>query len=243
MRLEADERRRQPMRSLKEIYLRRFSQQDADTKDLIWRELTAFLQEWIPIPLNGRVLDLACDRGDFIRHVKARERWASDMRDVADHLPPDVHFIQANGLDLAEKAPRGSFDVVFMSNYLEHLQTSEVVVRQLEVARRLIKVGGRVVVLQPNIRLVGGRYWDFIDHQVALTDRSLVEAAELAGLRTAKVIPRFIPYTTKSWLPQHRLLVRAYLRFPPIWWVLGGQSLYSGAVDAPVAEDDAGSTK
>ena len=44
-----------------------------------------------------------------------------------------------------------------------------------------------MIVLQPNVRLVGGAYWDFIDHQVALTEKSLVEAGDLAGLRTVEL--------------------------------------------------------
>ena len=104
----------------------------------------------------------------------------------------------------------------------------EAVVEQLRVARTLLKAGGRVVVLQPNVRLVGGAYWDFIDHSVMLTERSLVEAGELAGLRTVELIVRFLPYTTKSRLPQSPRLVRAYLGFRPAWRLLGKQTLYVG---------------
>jgi len=81
-------------------------------------------------------------------------------------------------------------------------------------------------VLQPNIRLVGGRYWDFIDHTVDLTERSLAEAAELAGLTVDRTIVRFLPYTTKSRLPQSRRLVRAYLACRPAWALLGKQTLF-----------------
>ena len=66
------------------------------------------------------------------------------------------------------------------------------------------------------------------DHYTALTEQSLVEAAELAGLTTTNLITRFLPYTTKSRIPQHRLLVRAYLAFPPLWRLLGQQTLYIG---------------
>ena len=55
-----------------------------------------------------------------------------------------------------------------------------------------------------------------------------MEAAELAGLRTVEVIVRFLPYTTKSRLPQSPRLVRAYLAFRPAWRVLGKQTLYVG---------------
>ena len=223
----AEDRIRAP-ETLKEIYTRRFTEKDAADKDLIWREVGAYLQRHIPIPTGGEVLDIACDRGDFIRNISARGRWATDLRDVSQHLPGDVHFVQANGIDLDKSLPNSHFDVVFMSNYLEHLPTSEHVIAQLSVARQLVKPGGKVAVLQPNIRLIGGSYWDFIDHQVGLTDRSLVEAGELAGLSTHRVIRRFLPFTTKSRIPRNPLLVRWYLRFPIVWTVMGKQSLYIG---------------
>ena len=67
----------------------------------------------------------------------------------------DVRFVQGSGLDLATLVPTGHFGTVFMSNYLEHLPSAEAVVDQLRVARRLLRPSGRVIVLQPNIRLVG----------------------------------------------------------------------------------------
>jgi ubiquinone/menaquinone biosynthesis C-methylase UbiE len=224
----AEDRKPPAVAGLKEIYTRRFSEKDAADKDLIWREVAAYLQRTIPISTTGEVLDLACDRGDFIRNISARGRWATDLRDVSAHLPADVKFVQANGTELHKFLPNSHFDVVFMSNYLEHLPTSEHVIAQLTVARQLVKPGGKVVVLQPNIRLIGESYWDFIDHQVGLTDRSLVEAGELAGLSTERVIRRFLPFTTKSRLPRHPALVRWYLRFPLAWTVMGKQSLYVG---------------
>ena len=98
--------------------------------------------------------------------------------------------------------------------------------RQLEVVSGVLKPGGRVIILQPNIRLVGARYWDFIDHSVALTERSLVEAATLSGFSTETLVTRFLPYTTKSRLPQSPFLVRAYLRLAPLWRLFGKQTLF-----------------
>lgn len=129
---------------------------------------------------------------------------------------------------LARVLPAGYFGGVFMSNYLEHLATSDEVLRQLEVAHASLRPNGCLVVLQPNIRLVGGAYWDFIDHHVALTERSLVEAAELAGLRTVEVRTRFLPYSTRSRLPKHPAFNCAYLAFRPAWWLLGKQTLFVG---------------
>ena len=211
---------------LKQVYEQRFNEADEAAKEAIWQELGKFFQRFIEP--DARVVDIACDLGYFIRNIKAADRWATDIRDVHGALPKDVHFVHASGLDLADVMPNDHFDLAFFSNYLEHLPTTESVLEQLRVTFSLLKPGGRVLILQPNIRLIGGAYWDFIDHQTALTEKSLAEAAVMAGFRTKDVITRFIPYTTKSRLPQHPLLVRAYLAFPPAWWLMGKQTLYLG---------------
>jgi len=216
---------------LKEVYRQRFSQADEAGKEAIWRELGRFLQRFVEP--GASVVDIACDLGYFIRNIHAADRWATDIRDVASSLPEDVHFVRASGLDLAEVLPNDHFDLAFFSNYLEHLPSTEAVLQQLKVTYSILKPGGRVLILQPNIRLIGGSYWDFIDHQTALTERSLAEAAAMAGFTHKKVISRFLPYTTKSRLPQHPLLVRAYLAFPPAWLVFGKQTLYLGEKPKP----------
>jgi SAM-dependent methyltransferase len=211
---------------LKEVYEQRFSREDQAGKEEIWRELGHYLQRYIDP--GARVVDIACDLGYFIRNIRAADRWATDIRDMADSLPKDVHFVRASGLDLANVMPNNHFDLAFFSNYLEHLPSTEAVLQQLKVTFSILKPGGRVLILQPNIRLIGGSYWDFIDHQTALTEKSLAEAAAMAGFTHKQVIARFLPYTTKSRLPQHPLLVRAYLAFPPAWLFFGKQTLYLG---------------
>ena len=190
----------------------------------MWREIGRHLQRYIPA--DSAVLDLGAGSGNFIANISARERWASDVRDTSAEMPRDVKFICSNGLALRGAAPLGHFDRVFMSNYLEHLPSPEAVVEQLTVVHDLLKVGGQVIVLQPNIRLTGGHYWDFIDHHTPLTERSLTEAALTAGLEPRKTIVRFLPYTTKSRFPQAPWMVRAYLAFPPLWRLMGKQTLF-----------------
>jgi SAM-dependent methyltransferase len=212
-----------------DLYDIRFDAEAAAAKDLIWREIVRFLDRWIDA--TAPVLDIGCDRGHFIRFASGSERWATDIRDVGANLPGDVRFVQGSGLDLATLLPSGHFGTAFMSNYLEHLPSQDAVIEQLRVARELLRPNGRVIVLQPNIRLVGARYWDFIDHKLALTESSLVEAASIAGLHTEKLIVRFLPYSTKGRLPADPALVRLYLRLPIAWRFLGKQTLYVGSVD------------
>ena len=214
-------------RLLPELYEARFDEREISAKDAVWREIVRFLQRYVDS--GAPLLDIACDRGHFVRWVTAGERWATDIRDMRDALPPDIRFVQSSGLELGTILPAGHFGTIFMSNYLEHLDSSDAVIDQMRVAATLLRPGGRVIVLQPNIRLVGSRYWDFIDHRVALTERSLLEAAELAGLGTVDLITRFLPYSTKGRLPTAPALVRGYLGFRPAWSLLGKQTLYVGS--------------
>jgi SAM-dependent methyltransferase len=205
------------------IYAHRFDSEAAAAKNGVWREVVRYLQRWVPS--TGAVLDVACDEGYFIRNIQAAERWASDVRDVSHSLASGVRFVAVDAREISGSVPHDHFDVVFMSNYLEHLPSSMDVMRQMRDVSRILRPGGRLIVLQPNIRYVGAAYWDFIDHQTPLTEHSLAEAARLAGLEIEKVIPRFLPYTTKSRLPQHPLLVRWYLKLPLAWRIMGRQTL------------------
>jgi hypothetical protein len=104
-----------------QMYRRRFPEGDHREKQALWRVLAPYLDRLIPA---GPVLDIACDRGYFIANVARAERWATDLRDTAGDLPPEVRFVRANGLELAGVLPAGHFAGVFMSNYLEHLAAS-----------------------------------------------------------------------------------------------------------------------
>ena len=95
-----------------------------------------------------------------------------------------------------------SVSVVFMSNFLEHLPGKQEVFDTLEECKRILEIGGKILILQPNIRFLPGNYWDFFDHHTPLSDRSLVEALGALGMRIVKSYPRFLPYTTKSRLPK-----------------------------------------
>jgi 2-polyprenyl-3-methyl-5-hydroxy-6-metoxy-1,4-benzoquinol methylase len=147
---------------------------------------------------------------------------------MSGSLGDDIKFVQVNGREMASRMPNDHFDVVFISNYLEHLPSAEAVVQQIRQARLVLKPGGTLLILQPNIRLVSGQYWDFLDHKTPLTEKSLEEATVLAGFTTRRMVTRFLPYSTRSRLPQGRLFVRWYLRFPLAWRFMGKQTLYVG---------------
>jgi hypothetical protein len=90
---------------------------------------------------------------------------------------------------------------------------------------RILRPGGRFVIMGPNIRYLAAEYWDFYDHYLPLSHLSLEEGLVQAGYEVETIVPRFLPYTTRSALPQHRVLIALYLKLPPVWRILGKQFL------------------
>ncbi|MBV8147872.1 MAG: class I SAM-dependent methyltransferase [Candidatus Eremiobacteraeota bacterium] len=209
---------------VREIYERRFRGNEP-YRDLVWRKLVERVFQPL-VPEGGTILDLGCGYGEFINNVRAARRYAMDANPAArERLRPGVEFIEQ---DCSQRwgIPTESLDVVFSSNFFEHLPSKEALQATLGNAYSAIKPGGRLISLGPNIRYLPGAYWDFIDHHVPLSDRSALEALELAGFVRESVIDRFLPYTMSDGGRTTPIaLVDLYLRVPLFWRFFGKQFL------------------
>ena len=209
---------------LEKLYRHRFDEQDLPAKKAVWKVLCEHFFSSYVRPQDV-VVDVGAGYCEFINQIKARRRIAVDLNArVSEFAAPGVEWLQESCTELGSIADN-SVDVVFMSNFLEHLPSKQVVLDTLATTRRILRQGGLAIILQPNIRLLPGKYWDYFDHHTPLTDKSLVEAVTMLDMQPVRVIARFLPYTTKSVLPQWPWLVKLYLRLPFAWWLLGKQSL------------------
>ena len=209
---------------LQNLYHQRFPEQELAQKSAIWKVLCKHFFQRFVLP-SDTVVDIGAGYCEFINNIEAAHKIVVDLN-------PDVKRFAADGIRVINESctsigalESNSVDVVFMSNFLEHLPSKEMVLDTFREAHRILRKDGRIIALQPNIRFLYAEYWDFFDHHTALSDRSLVEGLQLAGFTPVKVIPQFLPYTTKSRLPKAAWLVRLYLLFPPIWRLLGKQAL------------------
>jgi SAM-dependent methyltransferase len=211
---------------LDSIYAARFPDADRASKDAVWRVLCQhFFQRYISP--SDIVVDVGTGFGEFLRHIRCARRIAVDIEPLSGRaLPEGTEEIIVPSHQLATRIPPSSVDVVFCSNFFEHLPDKSTFVATLSAIHAILKPGGRLLALQPNIRLVGGAYWDFVDHHLPLTDRTLTEASESVGFEVVEVIPRFLPYTTRSAFPQSPWLVRLYLLARPAWPLFGGQTWF-----------------
>jgi SAM-dependent methyltransferase len=206
------------------IYERRFADREP-YRERVWKTLVRQVFQ-AHIPANARVLDLGCGYGEFINSVRAGKRYAIDANPGARvRLASDIEFIEQ---DCAQPWPIAdvSLDVIFSSNFFEHLETKEALQLTLGHAWRALRHGGLLIAMGPNIRYLSGAYWDFIDHRIPLSDRSIVEAMEIAGFSRRRVVDRFLPYNiSESPRRAPPFLVSLYLRAPFVWRFFGKQFL------------------
>lgn len=212
---------------LQALYNQRFPEQDLAHKNAIWKVICdSFLSKYVRS--SDTVVDVGAGYCEFINNIRCARKIAVDLNpDVRRFADKDVQVINESCTAISTLAAN-SVDVVFMSNFLEHLPNKQLILDTFKEAHRVLKSGGQIIVLQPNIRFVPGEYWDFFDHHTPLTDRSLCEALALEKFSIKRAIARFLPYTTKSLLPQAPWLVRLYLAVPLAWRFLGKQALVVG---------------
>jgi len=206
---------------LARVYQRRFANQ-SERRDRVWRILCAdFFQKYIAA--DASVLDLGAGYGQFINNISAGSKFAMDLNpDARNFVHRDVTLFEQ---DCSQAWPltTGSLGVIFTSNFLEHLPDKDAVRRTFAEARRCLSRGGTLICMGPNIRYLAGDYWDFWDHHVPLSDKSLRECLDLAGFETVRSIPRFLPYTMAGGRFIPSVLIRAYLRLPFAWAIFGRQ--------------------
>ncbi len=211
-----------PAADLSLLYRHRFPDKDRAQKYALWQVLCReFLQRYVAE--SDTVVDIGAGYGEFINNIRCGRKYAVDLNEeTGAALAEDVTFLRQKADQLSELA-NGSTDVVFASNFFEHLPSKQHLLDTLTEISRILRGGGRLRVLQPNIRYAYREYWDFFDHYLPLSHESLTEALALVGFAVAECRPRFLPYSTKSKLPQSPALLRLYLRITPLQWLLGKQ--------------------
>jgi SAM-dependent methyltransferase len=180
---------------------------------IVWKVVAEHLASWVP--RDAHILEIGAGYCEWINNVAAARRVAVDIW-------PEITRYAAAGVetrildvsrDLATLGA-SSFDAVLASNILEHFEPG-IAISVVEDVGRLLKPGGRLIVVQPNFRYAAGRYFDDYTHRSVFTDVSLPSLLRAHGFRIDHVQPRFLPYSMRgSKLPIRSWTVRAYLRSP-----------------------------
>jgi len=159
------------------------------------------------------IVELGAGWCDLINNATAARRVAVDLwPGVVDAVGPGVeaHVGTAQDLGFLED---DSVDAVIASNLVEHLTHAQFD-EMLSEADRILSVGGKVVLIQPNFRLAYKRYFDDFTHVTMWSEVSLADFFTSRGWEIERVQARYMPFSVKSRLPVSRLLIRCYLASP-----------------------------
>lgn len=216
----------QDPKELERLYGHRFEGRQ-EYRNRVWQVLASYFSRKF-IPSDAVVLDLGCGYGEFINRVNCSAKFGMDLNPRSPQLlAPGVRFLQQ---DCSEEwpLPDNSLGVVFTSNFFEHLPDKQTLGATLAQAHRCLKPGGKLIAMGPNIRFVPGAHWDFWDHHLPLTERSLCEGMRSYGFAIEVCVPRFLPYTMVRSPEFPLVFLRMYLALPIFWRLLGRQFLVIG---------------
>src|ERR1700687_751175 len=207
------------------LYRQRFADVSQRNRTALWEVLCrVVLQRYVRS--TDIVLDLGAGFGEFINTIRCSRKIAVDTNPaVRTRVAADVTTVVGEIPAVLTEIADASVNLVFCSNLLEHMPDKDAVLAVLGAVRRLLVPSGRLIVIQPNIRYAYKEYWDFFDHHVALSHASLSEALQIIGFDIEEARPRFLPYTTKSRVPQAAWLLRLYLALPVAQSMFGKQMM------------------
>ncbi|HUQ30368.1 MAG TPA: methyltransferase domain-containing protein [Candidatus Paceibacterota bacterium] len=192
-------------------YASRYTPDPART--VVWKEIVRFLAPYISP--EATVVDLGAGYCDFVNTVRAKVKYAVDTSpELSEHAGAGVMLISQPAWEL-NSIPDHSVDVVHASNLFEHF-TDDELERVMAEVRRVLKPGGRLILMQPNYRLTYKNYFDDPTHKKIFTDASLQAFLESHGFAIRLAKPKFLPFSMKSRgaLPVSPLIVRAYIHSP-----------------------------
>lgn len=210
------------MKKIEKLYSNRFSKGELEKKSEVWSVIVRdFFQRYVR--KTDSVLDIAAGDCEFINRIECRRKYALDLNpNVLEKSGKGINVRVGNCTDLS-RYDANHFDVVFASNIFEHLESKKELYKTLRQIGRVLKAGGKLLILQPNIRYAYREYWDFFDHNIPLSHHSMLEALVEADFKVTEVRPRFLPYSTKQQPLLHPFLVWLYLKSRFLQGIFGKQ--------------------
>ena len=184
----------------------------------------------------GKVLDVGCGRGLFL-DIMRRGGWhvaGSELNKETASYAENVYGLKVYTGNIAEHvlAPE-SFQVINIRGVLEHLKEPDAM---LSEAHRLLKKGGLLVILVPDIRSLefklGRENWLHLDlpyHLFQFTEEGLIRLLKKKGFKLRRIKRFHLEYSLFGWL--QTLLNLSKIRFNLFYDLLKSRNLRGGEME------------
>lgn len=202
-----------------------FAAQLAKSDDKVAFQYGRLLQQIGALPADARILDAGCGAGPALRYLAQRGLvpFGTDLVEYplaqAHQLVPTARLVQCNSDD-ALPFRRDAFDVILLSEVIEHVASPEFTLRE---CYRVLKAGGAVALTTPNLWDVRRAYYPILGkvwsgdadatHQTLFNPRTLHALLERAGFAEVRVRAGFKPV---RWISSRKLGVRKPLPGLPL---------------------------
>ena len=149
---------------------------------------------YIPLlPQHGKIVDLGCGRGEMLDTLRQHDRQA-----IGVDLDPDMvrrsrsrglAVTQANALDWLREQPARSLAVVFSSQFVEHIDPTDLP-ELFDLARQVLTPGGLFIAetVNPGSIRAFRTFWVDISHRVPLHPEVLLSLARSTGYLKGQII-------------------------------------------------------
>lgn len=174
-------------------------------RDLIGRRVS-----WLEGSRRGRLLDIGCGTGTFLVHMRALgwEVAGVEPDPGAVTIAQRLLGTEAIHQGILEEAalPADSFDAITMSHVIEHVPEP---VNTLKACMQVLKPGGKLVVLTPNVESLGHRIFSnawrplevprhlFLFSPYTLGKCAIKAGLKIEGMRTSSAGGRYVWITSR----------------------------------------------
>jgi len=129
--------------------------------------------------LSGRLLDVGCGKGNHLVAFNRRflHTEGIDSRPITSEISKcDLEKEEFPELE-------NDFDVVFSKSVIEHVNNADNIISEI---KRVLKPGGRVILLTPDWNTTHEVFWDDYTHVKPWTRKSLQDALMIHGFTEVK---------------------------------------------------------
>ena len=153
--------------------------------------ITQLLNKFLKLPKKGKMLDIGCGAGHFIKSFKeTKEKWDIFAHDLTNLNKKIISKYKIKKFFTGDvERIKGKFDFISMNHVVEHLTEPR---RILIKVNKILKDNGNLIIRLPNIKTVHNDL-TVLDHCSHFTKDSLENILKISGFKVIKFFNKFNP--------------------------------------------------